>query len=46
MTAFCKERLVPFEYPRIVEVSAELPKMATGNVPRREFLEHEPCKSL
>lgn len=37
LTAFCKERLAAFKYPRIVEIIDEVPKTTTGKMLRREL---------
>ncbi len=37
LTAFCKERLAAYKYPRIVEILDELPKTVTGKILRREL---------
>lgn len=34
-----KDRLAPFKYPRWVELVAELPKTATGKIPRFKLRE-------
>ena len=37
LIAFCKERLVAFKYPRIVEIVEALPKGPTGKILKREL---------
>ncbi|WP_134324478.1 class I adenylate-forming enzyme family protein [Cumulibacter soli] len=37
ITAYCKERMAAYKYPRIVEIVAELPKNASGKILRREL---------
>jgi len=37
LTAFCKERLAAYKYPRIIEIIDELPKTTTGKILRREL---------
>ena len=34
LKAFCKERLAPYKYPRLIEFVADLPKTATGKIQR------------
>jgi len=38
LTAWCRERLAPFKYPRRVRIETELPRAATGKVLKRELL--------
>lgn len=40
LTAFCREQLAAYKYPRRVEVLPELPKTTTGKVLRRELRDH------
>jgi long-chain acyl-CoA synthetase len=35
--AYCRERLAPYKYPRIVEFRDALPKTATGKIVKREL---------
>ncbi|NEB81527.1 long-chain fatty acid--CoA ligase [Streptomyces sp. SID14478] len=37
LSAYCKERLAAYKYPREVEVLGELPKTASGKILRREL---------
>jgi long-chain acyl-CoA synthetase len=37
VTAYCKERLAAYKYPRIVEFADELPKGPTGKILKREL---------
>ncbi|MGW0535464.1 class I adenylate-forming enzyme family protein [Streptomyces sp. NPDC003032] len=37
LTAYCKERLAAYKYPREVEILAELPKTTSGKILRREL---------
>lgn len=37
LTAFCKERLAAYKYPRVIEFLAELPKGPTGKILKREL---------
>jgi len=37
LTAFCKERMAAYKYPRQVEFLAEIPKTVTGKLLRREL---------
>jgi len=37
LTAFCKERLAAYKYPRIVEIIEDLPKTVSGKILRREL---------
>ncbi|MEV5685211.1 MULTISPECIES: AMP-binding protein [unclassified Streptomyces] len=37
LSAYCKERLAAYKYPREVEILAELPKTASGKILRREL---------
>ncbi|WP_425244503.1 class I adenylate-forming enzyme family protein [Streptomyces citrinus] len=37
LSAYCKERLAAYKYPREVEVLRELPKTASGKILRREL---------
>ena len=37
IVGFCKERLAAYKYPRIVEISAGLPKGPTGKILKREL---------
>ncbi|MDN5939501.1 MAG: AMP-binding protein, partial [Salinisphaera sp.] len=37
ITAFCRERMAAYKYPRVVEFLPELPKTATGKILRREL---------
>ncbi|APY89118.1 acyl-CoA synthetase [Streptomyces alfalfae] len=37
LTAYCKERLAAYKYPRKVEILAELPKTTSGKILRREL---------
>ena len=37
LTAHCRKRLAAYQYPRQVEIIAELPKTVTGKVLRREL---------
>jgi long-chain acyl-CoA synthetase len=37
ITAYCKERLAAYKYPRIVEIRDALPKTATGKILKREL---------
>ncbi|MFD7923663.1 AMP-binding protein [Streptomyces sp. NPDC059740] len=37
ITAYCKERLAAYKYPRLVEVLPELPKTTSGKILRREL---------
>ncbi|MFJ8822174.1 AMP-binding protein [Streptomyces sp. NPDC102467] len=37
LSAYCKERLAAYKYPRDVEVLRELPKTASGKILRREL---------
>ncbi|PWS49800.1 acyl-CoA synthetase, partial [Streptomyces sp. FT05W] len=37
LTAYCRERLAAYKYPREVEILAELPKTASGKILRREL---------
>ncbi|MET8474480.1 AMP-binding protein [Streptomyces sp. NPDC006422] len=37
LSAYCKERLAAYKYPREVEVLSELPKTASGKILRREL---------
>ena len=34
---YVKERVAPYKYPRIVEITAELPKTNTGKILKREI---------
>jgi long-chain acyl-CoA synthetase len=34
LTAFCKERMAAYKYPRLVEFVPELPKTLTGKILR------------
>ena len=40
-TAFVKERLAPYKYPRYWEFVTELPKTATGKIQRFKLREKE-----
>lgn len=35
LIAFCKERMAAYKYPRLIEITDELPKTATGKILRR-----------
>ncbi len=35
LTAFCRERMAAYKYPRLVEIVEELPKTSTGKIMRR-----------
>ena len=35
LTAFCRERMAAYKYPRLVEIVEELPKTPTGKIMRR-----------
>ena len=35
LTAFCRERMAAYKYPRLVEIVADLPKTPTGKIMRR-----------
>jgi long-chain acyl-CoA synthetase len=37
LSAYCKERLAAYKYPREVEILTELPKTASGKILRREL---------
>ena len=37
LTAYCKERMAAYKYPRIVEIVDELPKTVSGKILRREL---------
>ena len=37
VTAWCKERLAAYKYPRFVEFSESLPKGPTGKILKREL---------
>jgi long-chain acyl-CoA synthetase len=37
ITAYCKERLAAYKYPRIIEFRDSLPKTATGKILKREL---------
>lgn len=37
LSAYCRERLAAYKYPREVEILAELPKTASGKILRREL---------
>ncbi|RCG27470.1 long-chain fatty acid--CoA ligase [Streptomyces diacarni] len=37
LSAYCKERLAAYKYPREVEILAELPKTTSGKILRREL---------
>ncbi|MPY33186.1 long-chain fatty acid--CoA ligase [Streptomyces adustus] len=37
LTAYCKDRLAAYKYPRQVEILPELPKTASGKILRREL---------
>ncbi|MFI5804179.1 class I adenylate-forming enzyme family protein [Streptomyces sp. NPDC051561] len=37
LSAYCKERLAAYKYPRVVEILPELPKTASGKILRREL---------
>jgi long-chain acyl-CoA synthetase len=37
LTAFCRERLAAYKYPRAIEILDELPKTVTGKILRREL---------
>ncbi|MGW2633332.1 AMP-binding protein [Streptomyces chattanoogensis] len=37
LSAYCKERLAAYKYPRTVEILAELPKTTSGKILRREL---------
>ena len=37
LTAYCKERMAAYKYPRLVEIVQELPKNASGKILRREL---------
>lgn len=37
LTAFCKERMAAYKYPRIIEIIDELPKTVSGKILRREL---------
>jgi acyl-CoA synthetase (AMP-forming)/AMP-acid ligase II len=37
LIAYCGERLVPFKIPVTIHVLAEMPRTATGKVPRRRM---------
>jgi benzoate-CoA ligase len=39
LTAFCKEKLAPHKYPRIIEFVDELPKTGQGKIDRHGLLE-------
>ena len=43
--AFVKERLAPYKYPRFVEFITELPKTATGKIPRYRLRDLENKKA-
>jgi long-chain acyl-CoA synthetase len=38
---FCKERMAAYKYPRIVEITSEIPKTTTGKFLRRVLRERE-----
>ncbi len=42
ITAFVKERVAPYKYPRIINVIDELPKGATGKILKRELRHDDP----
>jgi long-chain acyl-CoA synthetase len=37
LTAYCRERMAAYKYPRLVEIVDELPKTASGKILRREL---------
>ena len=37
LTAYCKERMAAYKYPRIVQIVDELPKTVSGKILRREL---------
>jgi long-chain acyl-CoA synthetase len=37
ISAYCKERLAAYKYPRIIEFRDSLPKTATGKILKREL---------
>ncbi|MEK0099773.1 hypothetical protein WDA79_15020, partial [Streptomyces sp. A475] len=37
LSAYCKERLAAYKYPREVEIRPELPKTTSGKILRREL---------
>ncbi|MFJ5678695.1 class I adenylate-forming enzyme family protein [Streptomyces sp. NPDC093097] len=39
LTAYCRERLAAYKYPRVVEILPELPKTTSGKILRRELRE-------
>ena len=41
LTSFCKEKLAPHKYPRIIEFLPELPKTGQGKIDRRLLRERE-----
>ncbi|UNO42941.1 AMP-binding protein [Streptomyces sp. MST-110588] len=41
LSAYCRERLAAYKYPRQVEILEELPKTASGKILRRELRERE-----
>ena len=41
LKAFCKERLAPYKYPRLIEFVSDLPKTATGKIQRFKLRELE-----
>ena len=45
LTAFCRERMAAYKYPRLVEIVEELPKTPTGKIMRRALrtVGRSPC---
>ncbi len=41
---FCKNRMAAYKYPRIVEITPEIPKTTTGKFLRRALREKERSK--
>ena len=42
---FCKSRMAAYKYPRVVEITPEIPKTTTGKFLRRELREKEKAKN-
>jgi long-chain acyl-CoA synthetase len=45
LTAFCKERMAAYKYPRQIEIIDELPKTVTGKILRRQLRDEEVSKA-
>lgn len=43
LTTFCKERLAPHKYPRVIEFLRELPKTGQGKIDKRRLREERGC---